>query len=139
MKTSEPLGVIDLSRYFQLSNHKLSENQKFTQQFYVQMGFKYSLSFRVSLMLVNPETHSMWKWVHEHFRCSPSCVLFMKVANRDYFLIGDTRYVLNEKIYIYFFFRSQRIIRSFNQVGCMIYMSFINSNSESIVLKRSLC
>ncbi|XP_058262342.1 pleckstrin homology domain-containing family S member 1-like [Hemibagrus wyckioides] len=45
---------------------------------------------QVSSMFLNPEIHSMWKWVHENFRCSPSCVLFMKVADRDYFLIGET-------------------------------------------------
>ncbi|XP_053495021.1 pleckstrin homology domain-containing family S member 1-like [Ictalurus furcatus] len=45
---------------------------------------------RVSLMFLNPESHSMWKWVHENFRCSPSNVLFMKVADREYFLIGET-------------------------------------------------
>ncbi|GAA6110300.1 pleckstrin homology domain-containing family S member 1-like [Tachysurus ichikawai] len=45
---------------------------------------------QVSWMFLNPENHSMWKWVHENFRCSPSCVLFMKVADRDYFLIGET-------------------------------------------------
>ncbi|KAM9463041.1 pleckstrin homology domain-containing family S member 1-like isoform 1-T2 [Clarias gariepinus] len=58
IKTTEPLGVIDLSQ--------------------------------ISLMFLKPENHSMWKWVHENFRCSPSCVLFMKVDNRDFFLIGDS-------------------------------------------------
>ncbi|MCI4384338.1 hypothetical protein PGIGA_G00037540 [Pangasianodon gigas] len=45
---------------------------------------------QVSLMFLNPEIHYMWKWVQEIFRCSPSCVLFMKVADREYFLIGET-------------------------------------------------
>ncbi|KAK1793997.1 hypothetical protein P4O66_010908, partial [Electrophorus voltai] len=45
---------------------------------------------QVSLMCLCPETHSMWKWVHTNFRCSASCVLFMKVVDRDYFLIAES-------------------------------------------------
>ncbi|XP_066521811.1 pleckstrin homology domain-containing family S member 1-like [Hoplias malabaricus] len=44
---------------------------------------------QVSLMLLRPESHPMWKWVHQNFRCSATCVLFMKVADRDYFFIGE--------------------------------------------------
>ncbi|XP_015463823.3 pleckstrin homology domain-containing family S member 1-like [Astyanax mexicanus] len=44
---------------------------------------------QVSLMLLRPETHTMWQWVHEHFKCSAASVLFMKVADRDYFFIGE--------------------------------------------------
>ncbi|XP_076854583.1 uncharacterized protein plekhs1.4 [Brachyhypopomus gauderio] len=45
---------------------------------------------QVSLMCLCPETHSMWKWIHANFRCSPSCVLFMKVVDREYFLIAES-------------------------------------------------
>ncbi|TRY60343.1 hypothetical protein DNTS_013675 [Danionella cerebrum] len=45
----------------------------------------------VTLMFLNPEMHSLWKWIHNNFRCSSSCVLFLKVPDRDYFLIGENR------------------------------------------------
>ncbi|XP_051522851.1 pleckstrin homology domain-containing family S member 1 isoform X1 [Myxocyprinus asiaticus] len=43
----------------------------------------------ITFMFLRPEMHSMWKWIQNNFRCSPSCVLFIKVPERDYFLIGE--------------------------------------------------
>ncbi|XP_062382235.1 uncharacterized protein LOC134070053 isoform X2 [Sardina pilchardus] len=43
----------------------------------------------VLLVLFCPESHSMWGWIHKHFGRPASCVLLLKTADRDYFLIGD--------------------------------------------------
>ncbi|XP_072523473.1 pleckstrin homology domain-containing family S member 1-like [Salminus brasiliensis] len=45
--------------------------------------------YETSLLLLQPEAHPTWEWIQKNFRCSSSCVLFMRVIDRDYFLIGE--------------------------------------------------
>ncbi|XP_036428600.1 pleckstrin homology domain-containing family S member 1-like isoform X2 [Colossoma macropomum] len=44
--------------------------------------------YQISLFFLNPEKHPTWEWIQKNFRCSSSCVLYMRVLDRDYFLIG---------------------------------------------------
>ncbi|XP_016889594.1 pleckstrin homology domain-containing family S member 1 isoform X2 [Cynoglossus semilaevis] len=44
----------------------------------------------VSFMYVSPEHHQRWGWIQKSFRCSPSCVLYIRAADRDYFLVGES-------------------------------------------------
>ncbi|KAM9462908.1 pleckstrin homology domain-containing family S member 1-like [Clarias gariepinus] len=45
--------------------------------------------YQVSLFFQNPDSHPLWLWIQRNFRCSASCVLYMRVQDRDYFLIGE--------------------------------------------------
>ncbi|XP_066521810.1 pleckstrin homology domain-containing family S member 1-like [Hoplias malabaricus] len=45
--------------------------------------------YQISLLFLDPETHRTWEWIQKNFRCSSSCVLYMRVLDRDYFLIGE--------------------------------------------------
>ncbi|KAK1793996.1 hypothetical protein P4O66_010907 [Electrophorus voltai] len=45
--------------------------------------------YEISLLFLCPKTHPSWEWIHRNFKCTPSCVLYLKVPDRDYFLIGE--------------------------------------------------
>ncbi|XP_076855414.1 pleckstrin homology domain-containing family S member 1-like isoform X2 [Brachyhypopomus gauderio] len=45
--------------------------------------------YEISLLFLHPETHPSWEWIHRNLKCSPSCVLYLRVPDRDYFLIGE--------------------------------------------------
>uniref|UniRef100_A0A3Q4MZF5 PH domain-containing protein n=1 Tax=Neolamprologus brichardi TaxID=32507 RepID=A0A3Q4MZF5_NEOBR len=50
----------------------------------------------VSLLQVSPQHHPKFNWIQKSFKCSPSCVLFIKTngtTDRDYFLVGENRSV----------------------------------------------
>uniref|UniRef100_A0A3P8TDZ9 Pleckstrin homology domain containing S1, tandem duplicate 4 n=1 Tax=Amphiprion percula TaxID=161767 RepID=A0A3P8TDZ9_AMPPE len=48
---------------------------------------------RISLLYVSPQHHNRWAWIQKSFKCSPSCVLYIRAANREYFLVGENRSV----------------------------------------------
>ncbi|XP_056627668.1 pleckstrin homology domain-containing family S member 1 isoform X2 [Triplophysa dalaica] len=50
----------------------------------------------ITYMFLHPEMLDMWKWIQNNFRCSPSCVMFVKVPERDYFLIAENSWEMEK-------------------------------------------
>uniref|UniRef100_A0A8C2A525 Si:ch211-28p3.3 n=1 Tax=Cyprinus carpio TaxID=7962 RepID=A0A8C2A525_CYPCA len=50
----------------------------------------------VTYMFLCPEMQTMWKWIQNNFRCSSSCVMFIRVPERDYFLIGENSWEMEK-------------------------------------------
>ncbi|XP_073683997.1 pleckstrin homology domain-containing family S member 1-like [Garra rufa] len=51
---------------------------------------------KITYMFLYPEMHTMWKWIHNKFRCSSSSVMFIRVPERDYFLIGENSWEMDK-------------------------------------------
>ncbi|KAG7227923.1 hypothetical protein INR49_013717 [Caranx melampygus] len=43
---------------------------------------------QISLMYGSPEHHQKWDLIQRTMKCSPSCVLYIRTPNRDYFFVG---------------------------------------------------
>ncbi|XP_047672988.1 pleckstrin homology domain-containing family S member 1-like isoform X2 [Tachysurus fulvidraco] len=43
----------------------------------------------VSLLFQHAESHPICSWIQRNFKCSASCVLYMRVPEREYFLVGE--------------------------------------------------
>ncbi|XP_056124831.1 pleckstrin homology domain-containing family S member 1 isoform X3 [Rhinichthys klamathensis goyatoka] len=51
---------------------------------------------KITFMFLNPEMDNKWNWIQNHFRCSPSCVMFIRVPERDFFLIGENSWEMEK-------------------------------------------
>ncbi|KAF4085053.1 hypothetical protein AMELA_G00112970 [Ameiurus melas] len=52
--------------------------------------------YQVSLLYRQAESHPNSQWIQRTFKCSPSCVLYMKVPDREYFLVGQNSDEMDE-------------------------------------------
>uniref|UniRef100_A0A7N6BYN4 PH domain-containing protein n=1 Tax=Anabas testudineus TaxID=64144 RepID=A0A7N6BYN4_ANATE len=47
----------------------------------------------ISVLYVSPEQHPKWALIPKNLKYSPSCVLYIRTSERDYFLVGEDRSV----------------------------------------------
>ncbi|GAA6110299.1 pleckstrin homology domain-containing family S member 1-like isoform X1 [Tachysurus ichikawai] len=45
--------------------------------------------YEVLLLFQHAESHPICSWIQRNFKCSASCVLYMRVPEREYFLVGE--------------------------------------------------
>nr|XP_043869412.1 pleckstrin homology domain-containing family S member 1-like isoform X1 [Solea senegalensis] len=78
-------------RHFVL--YKVSENEHLLKYFRSATEKERPLGgidlTNISLLYVSPQQHQRWGWIHKSFKCPPSCVLFIKAGDREYFLVGE--------------------------------------------------
>ncbi|KAI5623305.1 hypothetical protein C0J50_17092, partial [Silurus asotus] len=52
--------------------------------------------YQITLLFRQMKSDSIWSWIQKNFKCSATCVLYMKVAAREYFLIGENSSEMDE-------------------------------------------
>ncbi|KAF7705375.1 pleckstrin homology domain-containing family S member 1-like [Silurus meridionalis] len=52
--------------------------------------------YQITLIFRQMKSESIWLWIQKNFKCSATCVLYMKVAAREYFLIGENSTEMDE-------------------------------------------
>ncbi|XP_058477802.1 pleckstrin homology domain-containing family S member 1-like isoform X4 [Solea solea] len=79
-------------RYFVL--YKVSENEHLLKYFRSAAEKERPLGgidlTNISLLYESPQQHQRWGWIQKSFKCPPSCVLFIKAGDREYFLVGES-------------------------------------------------
>ncbi|GAA6111888.1 pleckstrin homology domain-containing family S member 1-like [Tachysurus ichikawai] len=45
--------------------------------------------YEVLLLFQHAESHPIFSWIQRNFKCTASCVLYMRVPEREYFLVGE--------------------------------------------------
>ncbi|KAM9425962.1 pleckstrin homology domain-containing family S member 1-like isoform 2-T2 [Pholidichthys leucotaenia] len=44
---------------------------------------------QITTLSLSPQYHQKWGSIQKNFKCSPNCVLYIRVGSRDYFLVGE--------------------------------------------------
>ncbi|XP_072229011.1 pleckstrin homology domain-containing family S member 1-like [Leuresthes tenuis] len=91
---------------------------------------------QISLLYGNPQHHSKWGWVQKSFRCPPTCVLYIRAAERDYFLVGDNSADVDAWFTDLFDALRNRPHKYLNSEWHLRLKSFVNDSSQDLIFEN---
>ncbi|XP_068161805.1 pleckstrin homology domain-containing family S member 1-like isoform X2 [Antennarius striatus] len=91
----------------------------------------------IKLLYTGPEKHEKWQWIQRTFKCTPTCVLYIKTKGRDFFLLGQKREEVDDLFTKLFNAMKKRPHKVMNPEDIWNGGVALETKSKSLAVKKS--